>query len=106
MTEDQDKPGVFRVVCPCCRATLWVDAEIREVIRSEKGAKPKGSLDDLVAKEQKRQQEFGRRFEAGFELQKQRHDLAEEKFRKALSRPEEEDEEPSSEGGGEESGKD
>lgn len=81
-----DRPGMFRVVCPCCHSVLWVDPEIREVIRSEKGRKPKGDLDELLSKEKKRQAEFDHRFDAGFDLQRKRQERAAEIFESVLSK--------------------
>jgi hypothetical protein len=90
MADPQQEEGkqVFSVVCPCCGATLWVDGQGRAVLRSEKPKKAKGSLDDLLVKEHKRQNEFDRKFEATFELQKEKHDQADELFKKALEKAE------------------
>ncbi len=90
--KEGEKSRVFQVACPCCGASLWVDESLREVIRSEKVKKAKGSLDDLVAKEIKREEEMGSKFEATFELHKQRHTAAEEKFLKALADADKEEE--------------
>ena len=88
MAETKDKPGVFQVTCPCCGAALWVDGESRAVMRSEKAKKAKGSLDDLLVKEHKRQGEFDRKFDATFELQREKHSQADELFKKALEKAE------------------
>ena len=88
MTEAKDKPGVFQLVCPCCGAALWVDGETQAVLRSERATKKKGSLDDLLAKEHQRQSEFDRKFDATFELQKEKHHKADELFKQALEKAE------------------
>ncbi len=90
MTEakEKDTTRVFSIVCPCCEATLWIDGETRAALRSDKAQKKKGSLDDLLVKEQKRQSEFDRRFDATFELQKEKHSKADELFKKALEKAE------------------
>jgi uncharacterized Zn finger protein (UPF0148 family) len=93
MAETKDKPGVFPVTCPCCGATLWVDAESRAVMKSEKAKKAKGSLDDLLVKEKARTDQFGRKFEATFELQKEKQSKADEMFKKALEKAEKGEEE-------------
>jgi uncharacterized protein with von Willebrand factor type A (vWA) domain len=94
MAEKTDKPGVFQVVCPCCQATLWVDGGTHTVLRSEKAKKAKGSLDELVVKEKARQEQFDRKFDATFELQREKHSKADELFSKALEKAEKgEDEE-------------
>jgi hypothetical protein len=81
-----DKKDVFEVVCPCCRAALWVDAASRTVVKSEKGAgRAKSSLDDLLTKEKQRRDGFERKFEATAELEKEKQKKAREKFDKALS---------------------
>jgi Zn-finger nucleic acid-binding protein len=88
MADPPDDPHVFSVVCPCCGATLWLDGAIRSVLRSEKAQKAKGSLDDLLVKEHRRQSEFDRKFDAGFELQKEKHAQANDLFKKALEKAE------------------
>jgi len=88
MAEPKENARVFSVVCPCCEATLWIDGETKAVLRSEKAKKKKGSLDDLLVKEQKRQSEFDRKFDATFELQKEKHSKADELFKKALEKAE------------------
>ena len=95
MADTKDEAHVYSLTCPCCEATLWVDGETRAVLRSEKAKRKKGSLDDLLVKEHKRQSEFDRKFDATFELQKQKHVKADELFKKALEKAEKgEDEEP------------
>jgi uncharacterized protein with von Willebrand factor type A (vWA) domain len=86
MTETNDEPHVFSIVCPCCGATLWIDGQTKSVLRSEKAKKAKGSLDDLLVKEHKRQSEFDRKFDATFELQKEKQSKADELFQKALEK--------------------
>ena len=90
MTDNKAKEGplVFAVACPCCEATLWVDGGTRSVLRSEKPKRKKGSLDDLVVKEHKRQSEFDRKFDATFELQKEKHSKADDLFKQALEKAE------------------
>ncbi len=88
MADVNDKPGVFPVTCPCCGATLWVDGGSKAVMRSEKAKKAKGSLDELLVKEKARTDQFGRKFEATFELQKEKHAKADEMFKKALEKAE------------------
>jgi Zn-finger nucleic acid-binding protein len=88
MAETKDDSHVFSVVCPCCGATLWLDGGTKSVLRSEKAKKAKGSLDDLLVKEHKRQGEFDRKFDATFELQREKHSQADELFKKALEKAE------------------
>ena len=88
-----DKPGkdsVFRIVCPCCEAVIWMDGEARSVIKAEKEPKKKSSLDDLLIKEKKRAEGIDHKLEATFALQKKKLEDAERKFADALSKSEEE----------------
>jgi len=95
MADTKDEAHVYSVACPCCGATLWIDGGTRSVLRSEKAKKAKGSLDDLLVKEHKRQSEFDRKFDATFELQKEKHNKADELFKKALEKAEKGEEEES-----------
>jgi len=88
MADTKDEARVFSLTCPCCEAILWVDGETKAVLRSEKIKRKKGSLDDLLVKEHKRQSEFDRKFDATFELQKEKHDKADELFKRALEKAE------------------
>jgi hypothetical protein len=90
MSDPKNNEAVFKVICPCCEATVWVDGKTRAVIKSEKAPRKKNSLDDLLLKEKVKADGMGRKLEATFELQKKKHDEAEEKFKHALSHPEEE----------------
>jgi hypothetical protein len=96
MAETKDKPGIFQVTCPCCGALLWVDGETRAVMKSEKAKKAKGSLDDLLVKEKARTDQFDRKFDATFELQREKHSKADEMFKKALEKAEKGEDEDTS----------
>ncbi len=92
MSEEKKKAGIFQIICPCCQSVLWVDGVTQEIIQTEKkGAKKKGTLDELLLKEKKRMEEFERKFEATAELEKQKLEKAKEKFAKALGEVEKED---------------
>lgn len=88
MTADTKK--VFQLVCPCCQSTIWVDGETREVLQSERAKKKRSSLDDLVSREVKRAEDMGRKFDATFELQAEKKQKSDEKFRQALEKAENE----------------
>ena len=91
MADTPAKNGIIEVTCPCCEATLWLDKTAGEVIKSEKAAKKKSSLDDLWLKEKKKAEGMDHKLEASFELQKKKHADAEKKFRDALNHVEDED---------------
>lgn len=93
MSEEKKIPGLFEVICPHCQSILWVDGVLRGVVKTEKhAARKKGSLDDLLAKEKKRQEEFERKFEATAELERKKKEKAQEAFEKALGEAEKEEE--------------
>lgn len=81
----EEEKGVFRVHCPGCQKVLWIDPVTRQIIRSEKGKRKKGTLDDLLIQEKKKREGFERKFEATSEMQKERKEKAREIFEKALT---------------------
>ncbi len=85
MNNEEEKKQVFEIECPNCHCELWIDHVTRKVIKSEKGKREKGTLDDLLLKEKKKKLEFERKFEATSELQKERQRKAREIFEKALT---------------------
>lgn len=91
MKNREKKSGVFQLLCPCCNSALWIDPVTKEVIQIEKGAKKKGSLEELLLKEKKKKEEVDRKFQATAELGKKRWKEAQEKFEKALTKLDKED---------------
>ena len=85
------KDEVIQVACPHCRTVLWMDSKTGEIIKTGKAGKEKKTLDDLLIKEKKRQEEFGRKFELTAEMEKKKHEKAEELFRKGLSKADKDD---------------
>jgi uncharacterized protein YbaR (Trm112 family) len=81
-----EKPKVFVVTCPVCRSSLWIDPETEGIVKSEKGEKKRGSLDELLAKEKKRKTTFAHKFEATAALEKEKKKKAQEKFKEAFSK--------------------
>ncbi len=79
---------IFKIKCPHCHIELWVDSISQKVIKYEKNknARRKKTLDHLLLKEKKRIQEFDRKFEATFELQKVKKKELEKQFEKAFSK--------------------
>jgi hypothetical protein len=82
---------IFRLNCPCCHALLWIDPSTQEVIKSEKGKKKKGTLDDLLLKEKKKRDGVERKFDTTAELAKEKKKAAEDEFTKAFGRLDEEE---------------
>ena len=92
MSTANENKKVFRIECPSCRRVLWVDPVTQQVIRSEKGQRKKGSLDDLLEQEKKKREEFDRKFEATSEMQKERKEKAREIFERAFANKKEDNE--------------
>jgi uncharacterized Zn finger protein (UPF0148 family) len=78
----------FTVICPCCEATLVVDAQTGALISHEEKAKPVASFEamakDLERQKQTREQIFAQEMGS----LKDRERLLEEKFREAMKRAE------------------
>ena len=91
MKTAKEKQKVFRIQCPGCRKMLWIDPVTQLVIRSERGKKKKGSLDDLLAQEKKKREGFERKFQATSEMQKERKEKAREIFERAITNIDKED---------------
>jgi len=72
------------VTCPCCQSVLWVEAATGSVMKSERVAKKKESLDGLLLKE--KEEGFETKFEATADLEKQKLAKAEEKFEKTFEK--------------------
>ena len=84
MKDKDSEKNVFPVNCPCCRNRLWIDPKSREVIKSEKAAKQKSSLDALLAKEKKKQEGLDQRFASTAELARKKKEEALDKFSRAF----------------------
>jgi len=81
-----ERKKVFVVTCPVCQSSLWIDPETEDIMKSEKGQRKKGSLDELLAKEKKRKSAFEHKFEATAALEKEKKKKAQEIFNEALSK--------------------
>ncbi|MCX6562850.1 MAG: hypothetical protein NTU60_04500 [Candidatus Aminicenantes bacterium] len=82
----EEKGKVVAVTCPCCHSLLWVEASTGSLVKSEKAAKKKESLDDLLLKEKKKKDGFATKFEETAELEKKKFETAKEKFAKAFEK--------------------
>lgn len=76
----------FNVICPCCDATLTIDANSGAILAHEEKKKVHGSFEDLK-KELDKQKELREQLFAQESLaQKDRERLLEEKFQEAKKR--------------------
>ena len=86
MAKTKSEPRVFQVECSCCQTKLWIDPVTKNILKSEKAQKKKGSLDDLLQEEKKKKEEVDRRFAATAELAKEKQLMAKIKFEKAFTK--------------------
>ena len=80
---------VFEIACPHCRTVIWVDGENRRVLRTEKAAKKKESLDELLFKEKQKNDGMAGKFEATAALEQEKLKKAREKFDQAFGKKDE-----------------
>jgi uncharacterized Zn finger protein (UPF0148 family) len=75
---------VFEIVCPHCGTVIWVDGDNRAVLKTERAARKKESLDDLLSREKTKRDGMATKFEATASLEKQKKDKARDAFARAL----------------------
>ena len=81
----------YTIICPCCEATLNIDARTGALLNHEEKKKPIASFDEMV-KDLSRQKETREQlFAQEMNSQKDRHRLLEEKFQDALKRADKDD---------------
>jgi hypothetical protein len=78
----------FTIVCPCCEATLNVDAETGALLSHEERTKPLGSFEDMVKDLDKQKQTREQIFAQEMTSFKDRSRLLEEKFQEAKKKAE------------------
>src|SRR5213080_5459450 len=78
----------FTIVCPCCEATLNVDAETGALLSHEEKTRPLGSFEDMVKDLDKQKQTREQIFAQEMSSHKDRGRLLEEKFQEAKKRAE------------------
>jgi hypothetical protein len=89
-----DERGCFTLICPCCEATLTVDAQTGALISHEEKARPLASFEEM-AKDMERQKQVRESiFSQELGSQKDRERLLEEKFREALKRADKDKDKP------------
>ena len=76
------------VICPCCEATLTIDAKSGAVLAHEEKKKSHGSFEDLRGELDKKKALREQLFAQEQQAQKDRERLLEEKFREAFKRAE------------------
>src|ERR1043165_4330139 len=80
--------GRFTVICPCCEASLNIDAETGALLSHEEKTKPLGSFEDMVKDLDKQKQTREQIFAQEMTSHKDRGRLLEEKFQEAKKKAE------------------
>lgn len=76
----------FSIICPCCEATLTIDAKTGAILAHEEKAKKLGSFEDLKDDLAKQKELRENLFAQEMSSQKDRQRILEEKFQEALKR--------------------
>jgi ribosome-associated translation inhibitor RaiA len=84
----------FTLICPCCEATLTVDAQTGTILSHEEKSKPMASFDEMLKGLDKQKQMREQIFQQELGSQKDRERLLEEKFREAMKRAEKDKDKP------------
>lgn len=78
--------GKYSIICPCCEATLTIDAETGAMLAHEEKKKILGSFEDLKSDLNKQKEHRENIFAQEMSSMKDRERLLEEKFKEALKR--------------------
>ena len=84
----------FTIICPCCEATLNIDAQTGVIISHEEKAKQAASFDEMLKGLDKQKQQREQIFTQELGSLKDRERLLEEKFREAMKRAEKDKDKP------------
>lgn len=76
----------FAVICPCCEATLTIDAQTGAIVGHEEKKKVHGSFEDLAGELNKQKELREQLFAQEMSSMKDRERILEEKFKEALKR--------------------
>jgi hypothetical protein len=78
----------YTLICPCCEATLVIDAETGALISHEEKARPVASFEEMAKGMEKQKALREQIFAQELGSLKDRERLLEEKFREAMKRAE------------------
>ena len=84
----------FTLICPCCEATLIIDAQTGALISHEEKTKPIASFEEMAKGMEKQKQTRDQIFAQELGSLKDRERLLEEKFREAMKRAEKDKDKP------------
>lgn len=84
----------FTIICPCCEATLTIDAQTGALLAHEEKSKPLASFDEMVKGLDKQKQMREQIFAQELSSMKDRDRILEEKFQEAMKRAEKDKDKP------------
>lgn len=84
----------FSIICPCCEATLTIDAQTGALLSHEEKKKILGSFEDLQGELNKQKELREQLFAQEMSSMKDRERLLDEKFKEAMKRADEVKDEP------------
>ena len=84
----------YSVVCPCCEATLTIDASTGAILSHEEKKKATASFEALAGELSKQKELREQLFAQEMSSMKDRERLLEEKFKEALKRADNTDDKP------------
>jgi len=84
----------FTLICPCCEATLSIDAQTGSLISHQEKAKPLASFDEMVKGLDKQKETRNQIFAQELSSMKDRDRILEEKFQEAMKRADKDKDKP------------
>ena len=84
----------FTIICPCCEATLSIDAQTGAMISHAEKAKPLASFDEMVKGLDKQKQVREQIFTQELSSMKDRDRILQEKFQEAMKRADKDKDKP------------
>ena len=84
----------FTLICPCCEATLTVDAQTGAILSHEEKKKIHGSFEELAGELSKQKETREQIFAQEMSSMKDRERLLDEKFKEALKRADTDSDKP------------
>ena len=84
----------FAVICPCCEATLTIDAQTGAIVSHVEKKKIHGSFEDLAGELNKQKELREQLFAQEMSSMKDRERILEEKFQEALKRADTDSDKP------------
>lgn len=84
----------WTILCPCCEATLVIDARTGAIISHQEKAKPLASFEEMAKDLERQKQTRDQLFAQELGSHKDRERLLEEKFREAMKRADKDKDKP------------